>query len=142
MRSSAALLLLALPLAACTPRDPQRADAYAEMNGTALPDTAHAAAGAADAHGAADSTDANLGSPYTAEAMAQYDAAASVPQPNLNTRAMRGMPLPDTATRGWAATGRQHRQHAAPGTAEGAPKVAPAGAQPGGADPSGTATGH
>lgn len=104
MRRAALFLALALPLAACKQADPQRTHAYEEMTGrTVLPDSAAAH------HG---EVQVSPGEDYTAEAVAQYDAAGMVPQPNLNTGAMRGMPTPDTATRGWAAKGREHRLHA------------------------------
>ena len=104
MRCAALFLALALPLAACKQADPQRTHAYEEMTGqTVLPDSAAAN------HG---EVQVSPGGDYTAEAVAQYDAAGQVPQPNLNTEAMRGLPTPDTATRGWAATGRKHRLHA------------------------------
>lgn len=124
MRRAALFLLLALPLAACKQADPQRTHAYEEMTGqTVLPDSAAAN------HG---EVAVSPGEDYTAEAVAQYDAAGQVPQPNLNTEAMRGLPLPDTATRGWAAKGRDHRQHAegehAPAAADG--EHAPAAAEP------------
>ena len=102
MRCAALLLLLALP--ACTSDDPQRTRAYEELTGqTAVSDSA------AVAHEEAVTDEAKA---YNAEIVAEYDAASQVPQPNLNMQAMRGMPLPDTATQGWAAKGREHRQHA------------------------------
>lgn len=137
MRHAALFLLIALPLAACNQGDPQRTQAYQEMTGhAAAPDAAAAA------HGEVATSPADQ---YTAETVAQYDAASQSPQPNLNMQAMRGMPIPDTATRGWASVGRSHRQHAEGGheaTPQGNVPPPKAGADPTGTDPSGTGNQH